>query len=127
AAHRRAYDRRDDHRPAPFDARDPGGVRPDAQAPTVNLWLNAALLGAAYVAFFLLERALPLRRPKASLPYRVLVNIALSATAFATTAFLVEPAANATLGYSDAGSIGLIPLLGLGDAAGIVAAFLLLD
>ena len=93
----------------------------------MNLWLNAALLGAAYVAFFLLERALPLRRPKASLPYRVLVNIALSATAFATTALLVEPAANAMLGYSDAGSIGLIPLLGLGDAAGIVAAFLLLD
>jgi sterol desaturase/sphingolipid hydroxylase (fatty acid hydroxylase superfamily) len=88
---------------------------------------TAALVGVAYVSFFLLERALPLRRPKASLPYRVLVNIALSATAFATTALLVEPAANAMLGYSEAGSIGLIPLLGLGDAAGIVAAFLLLD
>ena len=88
---------------------------------------TAALLSVAYVSFFLLERALPLRRAKAPLLSRLWVNVALSATAFATTALLVEPAAAAMLGYTDSRSLGLIPLLGLSGAAEVVAAFLLLD
>ena len=86
--------------------------------------LTAVLLGAAYASFFLLERAFPLRRAKAPLLARLWVNFALSATAFATTVLLVEPAVAATLGYR---SVGLIPLLGLEGVAAGVASFLLLD
>ena len=90
----------------------------------MNLWLNAALLAAAYVALFLLGRAVPLRREKTPLLPRLWVNFALSAAAFATTVLLVEPAVAATLGYR---SVGLIPLLGLQGVAAGVASFLLLD
>ena len=88
---------------------------------------TAALLGVAYVSFFLLERALPLRTAKARLLPRLLVNLAISATAFAAAAMLVWPAAAAMLGYTESRALGLIPLLGLHGALEIVAVFLLLD
>jgi sterol desaturase/sphingolipid hydroxylase (fatty acid hydroxylase superfamily) len=93
----------------------------------VDIAQTAALLGVAYVSFFLLERALPLRTAKARLLPRLLVNLAISATAFAAAAMLVWPAAAAMLGYTESRALGLIPLLGLHGALEIVAVFLLLD
>jgi sterol desaturase/sphingolipid hydroxylase (fatty acid hydroxylase superfamily) len=93
----------------------------------VDIARTAALLIVAYVLFFLLERALPLRRAKARLLPRLAVNIALSAIAFATAALLVQPAALAMLGYTDGRSLGLVPLLGLTGAVEVLAVFLLLD
>ena len=91
-------------------------------APTV------ALLTFAYVSLFLLERARPLRRPKERLLPRLLVNIAISFTAFAAAAALVRPAASATLGFADLKSFGLLPLIGAsGGVFEIAGAFLLLD
>jgi len=90
----------------------------------VSTTQTAALLGVAYVLFFLLERALPLRRAKAPLLPRLAVNIVISATALATAAVLVQPAARVMLGYAD---LGLVPILGLRGGAEIAASFLLLD
>jgi sterol desaturase/sphingolipid hydroxylase (fatty acid hydroxylase superfamily) len=84
---------------------------------------NIVLLGVAYLLFFMLERALPLRRAKAELLRRLIVNFVISATAFVTTLVLVEPAARAMLGIS----AGLVPLLGLDGLAEIAVSFLLLD
>lgn len=89
--------------------------------------LTAALLGVAYVLLFLVERALPLRLPKARLLPRLVVNVVISAAAFAAAAALVQPAAAAMLGFTAQRSVGLIPLAGLSGALEVVAAFLLLD
>jgi sterol desaturase/sphingolipid hydroxylase (fatty acid hydroxylase superfamily) len=93
----------------------------------VSTTLTAVLLGAAYASFFLLERAFPLRRPKAPLLARLVVNIVISAAAFAAAALLVQPAAVAMLDRAETASLGLIPALGISGAAEIVLAFLLLD
>jgi sterol desaturase/sphingolipid hydroxylase (fatty acid hydroxylase superfamily) len=89
--------------------------------------LTAALLGVAYVSLFLLERALPLRRSKERLLPRLIVNVVISAMAFAAAAALVQPAAAAMLDLTEQRSFGLIRLAGLGGALEVVAAFLLLD
>jgi len=89
--------------------------------------LTAVVLGLAYASLFLLERALPLRRPKERLLPRLLVNVAVSLAAFATAAALVRPAAAITLDFTGINSFGLLPLAGLTGATEIVAAFLLLD
>jgi sterol desaturase/sphingolipid hydroxylase (fatty acid hydroxylase superfamily) len=89
--------------------------------------LTAAVLGAAYVLLFLFERALPLRRSKERLLPRLVVNVVISAVAFAAAAALVQPAAAAMLDFTEQRSFGLIRLAGLGGALEVVAAFLLLD
>jgi sterol desaturase/sphingolipid hydroxylase (fatty acid hydroxylase superfamily) len=93
----------------------------------VSTALTAALLGAAYVLLFLFERALPLRRSKERLLPRLVVNVLISAAAFAAAAVLVQPAAAAALDFTERRSFGLLPLAGLGGALEAVAAFLLLD
>jgi sterol desaturase/sphingolipid hydroxylase (fatty acid hydroxylase superfamily) len=86
-----------------------------------------ALLGVAYLSLFLLERALPLRRSKARLLPRLLVNLAISAAAFITAGALVQPVAAAALDFTQNASFGLTRLAGLTGAAEVVAVFLLLD
>src|SRR5688572_30495406 len=88
---------------------------------------TVALLAAGYLMLFLLERALPLRRSKARLLPRLLVNVAISVLAFAMAGVLVQPAAAAALGFTQDESFGLMRLAGLTGATEIVAAFLLLD
>jgi sterol desaturase/sphingolipid hydroxylase (fatty acid hydroxylase superfamily) len=85
------------------------------------------ILGAGYLSLFVLERALPLRDSKARLLPRLLVNVAVSALAFATAGVLVQPAAVAALGFTQSESFGLMPLAGLTGVPEAVAAFLLLD
>lgn len=89
--------------------------------------LTVAMPGLVYASLFLLERAWPLRRPKARLLPRLVVNIAISLTAFATAALLVRPAAAAMLTFTHVRSFGLLPFLGLDGALEVAAAFLLLD
>jgi sterol desaturase/sphingolipid hydroxylase (fatty acid hydroxylase superfamily) len=89
--------------------------------------LTVLVLGLAYASLFVLERALPLRQPKESLIPRLLVNIMISATAFAIAAALVRPAADAMLDFTKANSFGLMPLLGLTGVLEVIAVFLLLD
>jgi hypothetical protein len=86
-----------------------------------------ALLGVAYVALFLLERALPLRRSKARLLPRLLVNLTVSAAAFITAGALVQPIAAAALDFTHNASFGLARLAGLTGALEVVAVLLLLD
>lgn len=89
--------------------------------------LTIIFLGLAYTLFFLLERALPLRQPKMRLLPRLLVNVFISATAFAAAAALVRPTASAMLDLTQANAFGLVPLLGLTGILEIAAAFVLLD
>jgi sterol desaturase/sphingolipid hydroxylase (fatty acid hydroxylase superfamily) len=93
----------------------------------MDFTLSIALLGAGYIALFALERALPLRRPKVRLLPRLVVNVAISAMAFAAAAAIVKPATAGTLDFTAKMSFGLIPLAGLSGALEIVAALLLLD
>ncbi len=89
--------------------------------------LTILVLGIAYALLFLLERALPLRQPKERLLPRLLVNVVISATAFAAAAAVVWPTAGAMLDITTAKSFGLIPLVGLTGVFEALAAFLLLD
>jgi len=89
--------------------------------------VTVAVLALAYASLFLLERARPLRRSKARLLPRLLVDIAISLTAFATAAVFVRPAADAMLDVTDIKSFGLLPFLGLDGVFEVLAAFLLLD
>jgi len=89
--------------------------------------LTVAVLAVAYVSLFLLERARPLRRPKERLLPRLLVNVAISLTAFGTAAVLVQPAAARTLDLADIESFGLLRFLGLDGIFEVLGAFLLLD
>src|ERR1043165_4764428 len=84
-------------------------------------------LAGTYVLLFLLERRWPLRRPKAALAHRLLVNAVLSALAFGVAALLVRPAAVETLGLLGSGGFGIVPQLGLAGAGEIAASFLLMD
>jgi sterol desaturase/sphingolipid hydroxylase (fatty acid hydroxylase superfamily) len=93
----------------------------------VDTALTAAVLGAAYVSLFLFERARPLRRSKERLLPRLLVNVAISAAAFAAAAALVRPVAATMLDFTENRSLGLIQLAGLTGASEVLAAFLLLD
>lgn len=93
----------------------------------MNTILTVLVLSAGYVSLFLLERALPLRRPKERLLPRLAVNFAVSAAALAAAAALVEPAATASLGFTESTSFGLMRVAGLSGPLEIVAAFLLLD
>jgi sterol desaturase/sphingolipid hydroxylase (fatty acid hydroxylase superfamily) len=85
------------------------------------------VLCATYVGLFLLEHALPLRRPRAALFSRIVVNAGMSATAFAAAAFLVRPAAIETLAFTQNTPFGLMQIAGLTGTAEIVASFMLMD
>ena len=89
--------------------------------------LLVILLVAAYAILFVMERAMPLRPPKAPFLQRVWVNGLVSILAFATAALLVRPAAAAMLDLADERQLGLIPLLGLGGWAEALITFLVLD
>jgi sterol desaturase/sphingolipid hydroxylase (fatty acid hydroxylase superfamily) len=93
----------------------------------VDTALTAAVLGLTYLSLLLLERARPLRRSKGRLLPRLVVNVAISAAAFAAAAALVQPVAATMLDFTESRSFGLIRLAGLNGALEFAAAFLLLD
>jgi sterol desaturase/sphingolipid hydroxylase (fatty acid hydroxylase superfamily) len=89
--------------------------------------LTLALIAAVFVALFVLERLLPLRRRCSSLLPRVILNLIISAAAFAVAAILVRPAATAALSWATKKPFGLVHLLALPSALQFIAAFLLMD
>ncbi len=89
--------------------------------------LTLALTAAVFVALFVLEGLLPLRRRCSSLLPRVILNLIISAAAFAVAAILVRPAATAALSWATQKPFGLVHLLALPSALQFIAAFLLMD
>jgi sterol desaturase/sphingolipid hydroxylase (fatty acid hydroxylase superfamily) len=89
--------------------------------------LTLALIAAVFVALFVFERFLPLRRRCSSLLPRVILNLIISAAAFAVAAILVRPAATAALSWATQKPFGLVHLITLPSALQFIAAFLLMD
>jgi sterol desaturase/sphingolipid hydroxylase (fatty acid hydroxylase superfamily) len=89
--------------------------------------LTLALTAAVFVALFVLERFLPLRTRCSSLLPRVILNLIISAAAFAVAAILVRPLATAALSWATQKPFGLVHLLALPSALQFITAFLLMD
>lgn len=88
-------------------------------APLVALTLLAVL--------FAMERAVPLRRTRAALFGRLLVNALMSLATFAVAAAVVRPAAMAALKWSSEKPFGIIHFVKLPVALQFALGFLLLD
>lgn len=90
-------------------------------------WLLPAVAAAVYLALFLTERLAPLRAATRSLWRRVLVNVVITALAFATAAITVRPVVLYLLGLAPEREIGLLALVDLPAAVEFSVAFLLFD
>ncbi len=88
---------------------------------------TAVIVAGLFVALLFLERALPLRKRKAEVFARLLLNVVVSALAFLIAGLLVRPGALATLNWSSQKSFGLLHLITLPAAASFVVAFLMMD
>jgi sterol desaturase/sphingolipid hydroxylase (fatty acid hydroxylase superfamily) len=86
-----------------------------------------AVTTAVFIALFALERFFPLRKRCSSLLPRVILNLIISAAAFAVAAVLVRPAALATLSWATQKPFGLVHLVALPRALGFIVSFLLMD
>src|SRR5881398_3961350 len=89
--------------------------------------LTLAVTATVFMALFVLEQLLPLRRRCSSLLPRVILNLIISAAAFAVAAILVRPAATAALSWATQKPFGLVHLIPLPPALGFIASFLLMD
>jgi sterol desaturase/sphingolipid hydroxylase (fatty acid hydroxylase superfamily) len=89
--------------------------------------LTLAVTVTVFVALSVLERFIPLRRRCSSVLPRVILNLIISAAAFAVAAILVRPAAMATLSWATQKPFGLVHLVALPPALGFIASFLLMD
>lgn len=90
-------------------------------------WVLLSVVAALYLTFFLMERFSPLRVATRSLWSRLLVNVIVSALAFAAAAVTVRPAVAQVLGLSPEHEIGLLALFELPVAIEFGIAFLLFD
>lgn len=90
-------------------------------------WLLPSVLAVVYLTLFLMERFFPLRVAVRSLWPRVLVNVVVTALAFAAAAITVRPAVSQVLGLSPEREIGLLALFDLPVAVEFGVAFLLFD
>jgi sterol desaturase/sphingolipid hydroxylase (fatty acid hydroxylase superfamily) len=93
----------------------------------MNRPLTISIIVGVFLLFFLIERVVSLRRPKARLLTRVLINLSISALAFATASVVVQPVVARLLRWTSHEPFGLIPLAGLSGGVGFVFGFLLLD
>jgi sterol desaturase/sphingolipid hydroxylase (fatty acid hydroxylase superfamily) len=84
-------------------------------------------LGLVVAALFVVERSLPLRSSTRPLVGRLLVNVAISALAFAAAMLMVRPAALSTLAWASERPFGLIHLTPMPVALQFIFAFLLMD
>ena len=89
-------------------------------------WLApaVALVGLALLLF---ERLVPLRTPGRKLLPPLLLNVAVSVLAFATSALLVQPTVTASMGWSAEREVGVIRMLALPLPLEAALGFLLLD
>src|SRR2546425_10116195 len=89
--------------------------------------LTLMLVPAFFGLLFCVERMAPLRRRTRSLLGRLVLNLAVSALAFAVAAVLVRPAAMATLKWSSEKPFGLIQFASIPPAVQFIVAFPLMD
>jgi sterol desaturase/sphingolipid hydroxylase (fatty acid hydroxylase superfamily) len=89
--------------------------------------LTLAVTATVFVALSVLEHFIPLRRRCSSVLPRVILNLIISAAAFAVAAILVRPAAMATLSWATQKPFGLVHLVALPPVLGFIASFLLMD
>ena len=80
-----------------------------------------------FVAFFVVERLFPLRRAGAPLLLRLVINFAMSGTAFLTAMAVVRPTALGTLAWTSRESFGLVQLVPAPEWARLLIGFALLD
>jgi sterol desaturase/sphingolipid hydroxylase (fatty acid hydroxylase superfamily) len=86
-----------------------------------------AIVLAAFAIFFVVEKFVPLRKTTRVLVARLLVNLAISALAFAIASLTVRPAAALMLRWSAQKSFGLLHLFALPSAVEFALGFLLMD
>src|SRR2546430_14095567 len=80
-----------------------------------------------FVALFLIERVLPLRKRCSSILPRVVLNLIISAAAFAIAAILVRPAATAAMSWATQKPFGVVHVVAMPSALRFIASFLLMD
>jgi sterol desaturase/sphingolipid hydroxylase (fatty acid hydroxylase superfamily) len=93
----------------------------------MNRPLTISVVVGVFLLFFLIERIVSLRHPEARLLTRVLINLSISALAFATALVVVQPVVARLLHWTSHEPFGLIPLSGLSGGLGFVFGFLFLD
>ena len=89
-------------------------------------WLPLAVTGILAV-LFVVERRSPLRRTRAPLLLRLLINFAVSGLAFLTATMVVRPSALGALAWTSRESFGLLHLVPAPAWAQFVIGFVLLD
>ena len=85
------------------------------------------VVGLVLAALFAAERLFPLRPGTRPLLGRVLVNVAISALAFAAAMLLVRPAALSALDWASERPFGLVHVVPMPAAVQFIIAFLLMD
>lgn len=93
----------------------------------INRATFAIAIGLVLASLFVVERFLRLRASTRPLLGRLLVNLAISALAFATATFLVRPVALSVLEWSSERPFGLIHAIPMPVAVQFITAFLLMD
>src|SRR5436189_3509426 len=89
--------------------------------------LTLTVTATVFVALFLIERVLPLRNRCSSILPRVVLNLIISAAAFAIAAILVRPAATAAMSWAAQMPFGVVHLVAMPPALRFIASFLLMD
>ncbi len=89
--------------------------------------LTLTVTATVFVALFLIERVLPLRNRCSSILPRVVLNLIISAAAFAIAAILVRPAATAAMSWAAQKPFGVVHLVAMPPALRFIASFLLMD
>jgi sterol desaturase/sphingolipid hydroxylase (fatty acid hydroxylase superfamily) len=89
--------------------------------------LTFTVTATVFVALFLIERVLPLRKRCSSILPRVVLNLIISAAAFAVAAILVRPAATAAMSWATQKPFGVVHLVAMPPALRFIASFLLMD
>jgi sterol desaturase/sphingolipid hydroxylase (fatty acid hydroxylase superfamily) len=93
----------------------------------MNRPLTISIVAGVFLLLFLVERAVSLRHSKARLLTRVLVNLSISALAFAAAAVFVQPVSAHLLQWTSQSPFGLLSLAGLSGPLEFMFGFLLLD
>ena len=81
----------------------------------------------ALALFFVLENLVPLRKQRAPLARRLVVNFALSALTYLSAALVMRPVALSAMGWAGNVSFGLLHWITLPPVLSFIVAFLLLD
>ena len=94
---------------------------------SIPIFLLALAAGLFFVLLLILERLRPLRAARHSLLPEILLNLAISAAAFAVAALVVRPAIAASMRWAAEERFGLVHLVPLPAALRGALAFLAMD